>query len=654
MATIRSFCAALAVTVSSVLLAACGGSGEGPQQPQIKMPAGFIASQAVESQMLKSAPAAPTERKQALAVSASVPTPKVSATFKPVSQVLPLTKVKAAQAVAEAAARPTEFTNAALIDWAEGVFTTLFPVPATIVVESILAPDGNYYYARYYAATESWVAVCLGGGANTCTVDGAYGLGPYTGNVIAYFGQKHAFKCAVNDNWCRPQVASTVPANDATDVSAKGTQFVFNFESDTPLNCAGIGGTVELGDDIKIIATIACDSPNKKITINPQDNRWLFGAQNCLSVSGVQNTAGYALSEPVTACFTTRAVQSPRVVYVGDAPVDGRTNAVWSMDPASQVINKGINTPFGLLAAHNLVADPLTGQLFVIPWSTRGQFALVDLEDQTTSVLDFDPTRNTQYASRGAFFSGGDLCTVFMRTIAPVNGVNQLFVNNQVACWSRTTKKSTYLGAKNSIADESMITTRAQQVQGGIYLTNATFTAYDNSTGLWLPGTPGELRVLHPETRVVERTVAVGSVPVDFAVHKTTGVVYVINGGDRSLSLVHPDNRVETYPLSGYTDRDNQRPTAILLDDDRGRFYVADGYRYLVVYDLATRTEVKRIQITPDYGPIYMARVGDDLWVTNANARGGSVHVVNRDSLTVTRVIGGLGVGPSGIVEFVP
>ncbi|TXH03363.1 MAG: hypothetical protein E6R05_03215 [Candidatus Moraniibacteriota bacterium] len=448
-----------------------------------------------------------------------------------------------------------------------------------------------------------------------------------------------------------------MPDNDATGISAKGTQFVFKFQSDTPLNCTGIGGTTELGDDIKIIASIDCDSPGRQITIIPQDSRWLFGAENCLSVEGVRNTAGYTLAEPVTSCFTTRAVQSPRVVYVGDAPVDGHTNVVWLMDPAKQVINKGIDAPFGLLAAHNLVADPLTGQLVVIPWSTRGQFLLVDLEDQSIGVLDFDPTRSTQYASQGAFLSGSDLCTVFMRTIVPVGGVNQLFVNNQLACWSRTTKRETYRGAKNSIADESMITTkvRATQVPASkIYLVNATFTAYDNSTGLWLPGTPGELRVLNSETRAVERTVAVGSVPVDFAVHKTTGIVYVINGGDRSLSLVYPDNRVETYPLAGYTDRDNQRPTAILLDEDKGRFYVADGYRYVVVYDLASRAEIKRIQIAPDYGPIYLARVGDDLWVTNAHYQGGSVQVINRDSLTVTRVISGMGVGPSGIAEFVP
>ena len=645
-AAFRFFRAALAVTVLSVLLAACGG-GDGPQKPQITMPAGFIAKQALPSQTL-SAPVvgqSVNEKKQVLAVS-SAAVPRISGSFKSAAAT---TSIKAAQTVALAATRPTEFTNAALIDWAEGVFPTLFPVPASIVVESILAPDGNFYYARYYELTQSWVAVCLGGGANTCVVDGAYGLGPYTGNVIQYFGLKETYKCSVNDDWCRPKVASTVPDNDATGISAKGTQFVFKFQSDTPLNCTGIGGTTELGDDIKIIASIACDSPGRQITIIPQDNRWLFGAKNCLSVSGIQNMAGYALAEPATSCFTTRAVQSPRVVYVGDlSPTDRK--AVNVIDPTLGVLVKKIDFLTPISWAKNLVADPLSGQLIAIPVDNR-QLYFVDLEDQTVTVAS---VTSDLRIFEGAFLSGNDFCSVLTRTIASVNGVNQLFVNNQLICWSRTTKRETYLGPKNSIATESLYTTRVQQVERKIYLTNATLTAWDNPAGLWLPGTPGELRVLNSETRAVERTVAVGSVPVDFAVHKTTGVVYVINGGDRSLSLVYPDNRVETYPLAGYTDRDNQRPTAILLDEDKGRFYVADGYRYVVVYDLASRAEIKRIQIAPDYGPIYLARVGDDLWVTNAYYQGGSVQVINRDLLTITRVISGMGVGPSGIAEFVP
>ncbi len=167
--------------------------------------------------------------------------------------------------------------------------------------------------------------------------------------------------------------------------------------------------------------------------------------------------------------------------------------------------------------------------------------------------------------------------------------------------------------------------------------------------------------MLNPGTNTVERRVAVGAVPVDFAVHPVTGDVWVLNGGDMSISIVHPDNQVETVPLSGYGERSpSNRPNNILLDPERNQFYITDAYNKVFVYNLATRKEIKQIVTGPALvGPRVMAIIGGELHVVTTNADqtqggvgGASVVVVNREALTVTRSIYGLGFFPNAIVAY--
>ena len=154
--------------------------------------------------------------------------------------------------------------------------------------------------------------------------------------------------------------------------------------------------------------------------------------------------------------------------------------------------------------------------------------------------------------------------------------------------------------------------------------------------------------MLNRTTLALERKVKVGSVPVDFAVHPTSGDVWVLNGGDKSLSVVHPNGNVETTPMSGLNESPYQRPTSILLDVGRNRAYITDWYQNVLVYDLTTRREVRRISLgTIGSSPRTMLLRGSDLYVVLTNR--GTVMKVNVDTFAVTTFTTSLGAFPGSL-----
>jgi DNA-binding beta-propeller fold protein YncE len=349
---------------------------------------------------------------------------------------------------------------------------------------------------------------------------------------------------------------------------------------------------------------------------------------------------------PVEVAFKTKPVQVAPTFYLGDLALSDGSNAVHVLNPTTGGITKEIGFPSvpGFGPAHQMVFDALSGQLLVIPWSTTRLYE-VDLEDHQVVVMDI-ASPSKRYITEGAFINGPNVCTAYPLSIDyDASGLGTLVSNNQLSCWNRTTKVQSVLTAKNSLAEESMRTLKINLVADKVYLLNGLHTAYDNSDFLWLPGTPGELRVLSPTTLALERKVAVGSVPVDFAVHPTSGDVWVLNGGDKSLSVVHPNGAVETQVLSGFNENPYQRPTNIVLDIAKNQVYITDGYQNLIVYDLATRREVRRIPLGTIYSsPRGMVIRGDELYVVIANR--GSVMKVNRDTFAVSTFTTGLGVYP--------
>ncbi len=632
---IRSLTAALAAGFL-VLLGACSGGGETPEHAQAQS-----ASPEVVQALSGPAVQASGDRAKILAVSAPVSKSGFSLTADiKLAGTVSAEERAQKQATAASAVLPLATKAANVLNWAEAQagLKQYFPNPQ--VSQDICIAEGCFVY-RLYPETGNIVGIKMDGP----DAGGIYLYGPYVGNALTRYAHvdDSTFRCIADVDSCRPKVVSTSPSNGAVDVSAKGT--AVNFVFSEAINCAGVNGTGEVGSEVKVIVTITCQQASRTVTVTPKDNRWPFGIEARLAITGVQNLAGYP-SLPVEVAFKTKPVQVTPAFYVGDLALSDGSNAVHVINPTTGGITKEIGFPSvpGFGPAHQMVVDALSGQLLVIPWSTTRLYG-VDLEDHQVVVTDMT-SPSMRYITEGAFINGPNLCTAYPLSIVyDASGHGTLKSNNQLSCWNRTTKVQSVLTAKNSLAEESMRTLKINLVADQVYLLNGLHTAYDNSDFLWLPGTPGELRVLNPTTLALERKVAVGSVPVDFAVHPTSGDVWVLNGGDKSLSVVHPNGAVETQVLTGFSENPYQRPTNIVLDIAKNHVYITDGYQNLVVYDLTTRREMRRIPLGTTYSsPRGMVIRGDELYVVIANR--GSVMKVNRDTFAVSTFTTGLGVYP--------
>ncbi len=638
-ASARSFSRSAVAAAVILLVSACGG-GETPEHAQAQ-------SASPEVVQALSGPAVPA-REKILAVSAPVSKSGFSLTADIKLAGTVSAEERAQKQATASAVLPLATKAANVLNWAEVQVGLKQYFPTAQVSQDICIAEGCFTY-RLYPETGNIVGIKMDGP----DAGGIYLYGPYVGNALTRYAHvdDSTFRCIADVDSCRPKVVSTSPSNGAVDVSAKGT--AVNFVFSEAINCAGVNGTGEVGSEVKVIVTITCQQASRTVTVTPKDNRWPFGIEARLAITGVQNLAGYP-SLPVEVAFKTKPVQVTPAFFVGDWALPDGSNAVHVMNPKTGAIIKEIDflgTP-GFSPAHHKVVDLLSGYLVVFPVGTR-QVYYVDLEDYQVTKQDIDTVGNTEYVLEGAFLRGGDVCTAITRSfVFDAAGHGTLVSNNQLSCWNRTTKVRTVLTAKNSLAEEAMRTFKVKVgPDGKIYLVNGLQSAHDNGTGIWSPGTAGELRVLDPATFALVRKVSVGSVPVDFVVHPTSGDGWVLNGGDKTISVVRSNNQVETFTPAGYTN-EAQRPTAIALDVAKGHAYVADSYNTVFTYDVATRKEVWRLVIGSAFtSPQFIGVYNGEIWTSNAGNGASSMSVINPDTFAF-RTITGFGYYPGPITPF--
>lgn len=654
--TVRSlfFAATAAVFMS---LSGCGGGGEESSPP---VPP-FQASQAVKSDTLMQKASA---RPRALAVRGGEQSGfRVTGAFTPSQE-----KAKAASA---AAVFPAEFSNAVLMDWAQLVYPELFS-GTPVIYEDVLAPDNNRYYARYYAATQNYVGICLDVPGNTCEKNGVYGLGPYTGNTMAYFGHRDTYRCLIEEaKYCRPYVQTFSP-KEITNVPVKGALAVAGFTYNEPINCSGVGGTSEVGDKdgLKVEISVSCNATTKTVSVTPKDH-WPYGSQVCLTLSGIPNALGFG-SLPETLCFTTArpAVTKPEV-YVGNfwpEPMTGLRAAAVINSTGGVTPIDFLNPPGGVLTVVRAVSvDEFSGQAWFGAFATRSVYA-VDLESKKVSAIAIDPSRpEYNHGIQGLALTDTELCYAL-----DLRGVEAYYLKNVLQCRGKMTRKASFTSPVNWLGASTDVVMQLRYLPYGndkkLYaLVTPLAALFDENLLPWgfregfKPGYKGQVVEIDAATKEVTGRFAVGSVPQDIARDPVTGDLYVVNTGDRSLSIIaYGSRQVRTALLATFTGL--EQPRRIIIDRPRGRFYVSDDVGdfvemgRVVVYSLPKASDPSTIELVARVPvrrmPIGMTPVKNLLYVTSSWE--GSVDVVDLDKLSVVQTITGVGTGPEGVAAYVP
>lgn len=626
----RLFAATAAVLIG---LSGCGGGGDESSVASVKSVAEALNGPAVDfGTTFDGRP-----RMQAL----SVPVSESVAAIKPVidfrftvnNSGAPAQALAISASAAEAA---DTITWDQLADYVERTYPSLFPGHQT---SQPLESEGVNYVVRYYPVLPDGRGNYIG-----MTPDGrVYGYGQFTNYVLTQYGDL--------STWTGPRLVSAKIVSDdgqsvdagAGEVSAKGTKLVLGY--DKALGCAGVGGTGKVG---AIIATISCDATAKTVTFVPGlpgEQRWPFGAKNTVTVGGLVGQDGLP-SPQATASFTTRPVAVSASVYVGNGspgPVGAQSAAAINLQSGAvtQVNLDGSRQGFG--GARRVVVDPLTGTVW---YGMLGTVALYRTDMETSRelppvLLDLERT----HALQGLALTEDDLCAVFGQTNSlPYSRQNQL------ECRNRTTLQVAFTSPAGYLADaNTMMTIGMRYLPFGaekkLYALSADKTSHfgevwDGNGAIregYLPGTRGEVTEIDATTYQVTNRFQVGSVPQGIDRDSATGDLYVVNSGDRSLSVIDRNGRVTTVSLAAaFTGM--QRPMRIKIDQSRKKFYVTDYLGSVVVFDLATRREVNRLPT--GVLPIDLAMSADSLYVVSMD---GKVTEITLDTPTVRRTFSGLG-----------
>ena len=335
-------------------------------------------------------------------------------------------------------------------------------------------------------------------------------------------------------------------------------------------------------------------------------------------------------SNPYTGSFRVRPLRAlDAKAYVGTVPNTDGSDAVSVINLATGAV-KSIGFPavpgFGPL--YSVVVDPVTARAYFAGWGAAKLYA-VDIETDTPlPTIPIDAVQSVIHVSYGLTLTESDFCVVLSASF-PV-GASE----NRLQCWDRYSLALTYTGTNHSLADTSMITTGVRfvtQPAKKLYVINALRRTVDGGTPT--AGTPGTLAVLNPTTYAVERTIPVGATPRDFAVDPVTGLIWVANAGDKTVSIVNPANgQVETMELTSFVS--NQAPRGITIDRAKDRVYITDWQYSVYIYRLSTREEITRVNAGA--GAYLTSIVGNDLWVLFGD---GSMVAINRDTLTVQRTV---------------
>lgn len=631
--TVRSlfFAATAAVFMT---LSACGGG----EESSVQAPTSVLTSQDAAAKAF-SGPAVPASQKgvnpfdqKRRALSASA-TQKFSltASFRTAS-------VQTEQKALAATAEKSQVDK--LYDWAEGLYPELFPSHQE--TKNVCIPQGCFEY-RYYPETNNYVGV----------KDGRIWLyGAYTGDQLVEYVTVDSLKCSFDVDSCRPYVQTFAPVKDATNV-AKGTAAVFTYNE--ALNCSGVGGTTEVGEEgsLKITVELSCNATAKTVTVKPV-TQWPYNSQACLTLAGIHNLAGYG-SLPEKLCFTTERLAVPAAgkFYVANATHESAgAKAAAVLDVASGGITPIAFPPVpGFGSVHAVAIDPLMGRAY---FATFGTFRLYSIDLQTHKVFEpiaIDPDFTYIYAIHGVATTETEVCMTFGWYDAPSHPRH-----NQLDCRSLSNQAETWKSATNFLADNTRTVTALRYLPYGtaknLYALAGSNSAYfgevyDPTNGAirhgYGPGTVGTVVEVDAVTHAKLRSWNVGSVPqgIDRA---TNGDLYVTNSGDASMSIIrYATGQVETISLAssfvGY-----QRPLYIKIDQPRDRFYVTDYLGAVIAFRLSDHKEVARLPV--GVLTIDLAMSGGKLAVTSME---GTVVVIDLDTFTVVKKFTGVGNNTYGI-----
>lgn len=326
----------------------------------------------------------------------------------------------------------------------------------------------------------------------------------------------------------------------------------------------------------------------------------------------VVTLSGQTAEPPQTALLNPRAIAANAATHRVYA-VDQKANAVVAED-----IDTGVATiiPVGK-APDALAVDAILNRIYVV---NSGSDTVSEIDGKTQSVVATIPTGKMPYA------------------IAMDSELHRVLVMNTYSPFATSIDETTNrasplpLGSKDAVAIDSRrheawmlgyedpsltgldeTTGLTHQAGGAMHLWGL---AVDENRGIVYATESQTHALLAIEERTrEEKTIPVGALPCAIAIDTRTGLVYVLNYGDDSVTVVHAlaGKVLATIPVGSL-------PEAIALDEQRNLIYVAnthsnsvsviDGRTRSVVATLPAGRSPYAIAVDAERNAVYVANLG--------------------------------------------
>ncbi len=155
----------------------------------------------------------------------------------------------------------------------------------------------------------------------------------------------------------------------------------------------------------------------------------------------------------------------------------------------------------------------------------------------------------------------------------------------------------------------------------------------------------GSVSVINSNLLTVQKTITVGSSPMAMAANPSGNMVYVANAGSGTISAITGVQAAVTWTVGG-------KPTTLVMDSVLGKVFVGDASRHqIIVLDATKGTVLDSIVMPAQPTAMTLNIATHDLWVACSSASSGFVVVVNGTTDQVIQSLSGSMI-PSGITSI--
>lgn len=457
-----------------------------------------------------------------------------------------------------------------------------------------------------------------------------------------------------------PTVFSTDPDKDADGIDDGLTQITVTMKEDGGnIKCPTknpLTVTKENGEEIKG-GDPACDPATKVLSLTFA-TKVLFRCEvyTATLAAGIEDMATPSnKSATYVWSFKTSGCDYKKMLFTANNGASHGQPAISGVDPSNGQVTGYLETPAdGAYFQWSVAADPKVGKVYSAAYKGGRGIDVLDVDSGVVKNVKLNPSQSVRDFIESLAMKGSYAWAAYSNRCIPYDAAfcGRLFMLDRLT--DQVTGKT--VAVTESEKTPVRLVAHPVSTEHLLYSLNATISAIiggiECGSGVCqevrLPGTPGTVTVINSDDgSIVGNPIPVGSVPLAAVIDPATGLMYAINAGDDTVSIVNLKTRVTTTKSLGFTGYQQAAGIELLF----GKLWVSDYLGAVHVYDL-NLVPVGTVSTGALSMPSDIVALDGKLYVTLFASAFSAVAEINPDNLSVKTVT--VGSGPRAITAYAP